>query len=171
VKSDDHPGARANDRSVTPRASGCRVRLSPESKTRAPARVAPSLARWWFGGRSAGLRLDSSAARALATSSPGRSRSTSLCRSRASAAPRPASRAPQPQTPPVVTASRLGSFCSFFQGALRSLRRGWAVRRRVSASGVLFFKDRPPTPPLLSFFWGGWPGERHPGNRRDRRAN
>ena len=40
-----------------------------------------------------------------------------------------------------------------------SLQRGWAVRRRVSAYGVLFCKDRPPTPSPGECYLESYPGE------------
>lgn len=80
------PGERANDRSVTLPAGGVGVRLCRRFSKSAPAGIAPSLARWWFGGRSASA-WPSSALRSSAHRAGRRRRCTSPCWSRPSAAP------------------------------------------------------------------------------------
>lgn len=110
VNSDGHPGARANDRSVTPRACGCRVRLPPDQKggTRTSRAVARSLVvrgafRWAAAGL-LGARSSHVVARSqplhFALSEPGVG--CSRCRQ---------SRQTQPQTPSAPACSRLRLPC------------------------------------------------------------
>ena len=103
------PCQRANDRSVT----------LPAGSFLAEAGIAPSLARWWIGGRSLGVPalLSGSRARHIAE---GLQPFPSRCWSRPSAAPAATSCQTRPQTPP------LWSFLPSLRGGLGSLRRGWA---------------------------------------------
>jgi len=113
-RSNGHPGRPANDRSPWVRGGSAGLRGLPQ---RLPA----------FAG--------------LLRSSPHRpacrSRFTSRCRSRSSAAPGPL-RVPRGSRPTIAEA-------------------GVGVARAASAFGVVFFRGRPHPPPLPSFFWVvGW---------------
>lgn len=120
---------------------GCR-----RSNKSAPAGIAPSLARWPFGGRSLGFRWSATGLLRCARRQPLQPL-PSLCWFRPSAAAAAASRQTRPQT------LAFRSFLPPLQGGLVALRRGWACGATRPPSAIVF-EGCPPTPPLLPF--SGW---------------
>ena len=118
-----HPGRGANDRPVTPRADEVPFAASPVVENGHLARVAPGLARGWFGRRSLGFRPSLSGSLRFATSL------------RPPAAPFVVLAAVVGSSPANAPSSLCGrsSLVSSVRSSLLSLRRVWACGAATSA--------------------------------------